>query len=378
MFGLGSSGGGKDFNSNNDLELGEDVKLASPSSFYKFDNNRHDAEQNQKEFLTGIGKNPKQKNVFTLKFDPNNRRINSTTKSPSPLNRDTFKIEQDQMEAHALSSYRLPSPRQLNSDESNSPYVASLEDLQRYPSPTTPGVPPLAHTQDAHQHHPSSGSSKVKLSAYFDMDKTGNTGTETPISPREESPVEPIVRPKVVDSHSKPSLYVETEGRKSVEQARPSFESSMRRASTIDDQQRSIDWEPPTLWGTSQSPRASPIPFSERRLSNSIARTSLSIQRSRSRSRHASFGAAGGIGNSKGSARPSFEGSPLSSSILPRNTPAGQIIEDQNLPSHTHRASACYASVFSFENDERHEEEGDDDEEEIQPIPTDLEEVRKA
>jgi len=275
---------GKDLNSSNDLELAEDVHLSSPSSFYKIDNSRHVVEQVHEEFLSGIEKNPEQKNVFTLRFDSRNRRMNSTTtNAPLPLNRDTFKIEQDQMKAHALSSYRISPHRQLDSDEIEIPCAVSFRDLQRCPSPATPGVPTLGDTQVGHQLHPSSGSSKMKLSTYFDMDKTGNTGTETPIFSPEEGSVESTTRTVTPQSHSKPAIHDKTEGRQSTEQARTSLKSSTRTTSTIDDQQRSMDWEPPTLWGTSHSPRASPIPFSESRLSNSIARTSSSNERSRSR-----------------------------------------------------------------------------------------------
>ena len=90
------------------------------------------------------------------------------------------------------------------------------------------------------------------------------------------------------------------------------------RRRTIDDEQIAMDWDPPSTWQSPPSPRASPIPYDERRLSASVQ-----------------------------IARPqSIVGAPA----------------DPNPTSGGRKGSACYASIFSFDDvvgDARSEKDND-------------------
>lgn len=366
MFGNGSV---------NDLELGEDTKSPSAAAF-----NTPELKKNRKDFEAGS-----KKNVFTLEFDPTSRRSggggggiapsyrthNSAPTSPA-LNKDAFQIKEAKFELHNLSSYRLPSPNTLESDISDPPYFSTPSKITNInanrnpldgdpPSPgsnapaSSPGPSSPNTLLPAYTHQRQSSSRKMELSTYFEMVKESTAGTETPsIQPVEpQMTVQTNVEKKENVSDEAPSPLTKPAAEEGG--PRTSLETLNRRASTIDDQQRFMDWEPPTAWGTSASPRASPIPFSERRLSTSVARNSLSTQRSR----HASSGQVA-RGN-----RPSFEGSISNQPGASAGSSTGTRAQGQ------HRGSACYASIFSFENEENLE---DAEDEEIKPLPPKIDE----
>lgn len=383
-FGNGSTNGGG--GSPNDLELGDDFKSSS------YMNNSPDLnKQDKKSFFSSNdeGNNGK-KNIFTLRFDPERRRMKSSTSSstnyatgkPSPLNKDAFRIEQGKMDSYALSSYKLPSPRRLESEEVQSPYSSSYNDLERQTSPTSPAATPSAppiHDNQGHQH--SSIHADIELSPYSRIVKADDTRSErsTPKQGQESIP-NLSAESDTIDGRPEIALSVKSnsEGKETLEAARRSFESSIRKSSsTIDDQQRSMDWEPPNVWGTSQSPRSSPIPFSERRLSNSVARNSLTIQRSRQQN------APSPIGHSSMTHRPSLDGDASSSNSVATITAASEMQNESTVPGPIrNRASACYASILSFDNEDNYEEEEDyehehEDEDRRQPLPVDVEEVIK-
>ncbi|KAK9899997.1 hypothetical protein P389DRAFT_6555 [Cystobasidium minutum MCA 4210] len=369
MFGTGSV---------NDLELGEDIKSSSSPPISSLNHTTPEQKRSRDRFEAATTSKAK-KNVFTLKFDPTARRSAGLASAPSyrthysapsspsvgVLNRDAFQVKEATFESHALSSYRLPSPTSPDTEPSDPPYFSTPSKITHGPSlqfgdgsvdpidekeQYSPGsMPPEAQAgpstprspAPAYGHQRQSSSRRLELSPYFEMIQKGeDLGTETPaIEPAQKESIIESVREEKMKSEEP----VSASASKSQDAApRTSLETLNRRASTIDDQQRFMDWEPPSAWGTSASPRASPIPFTERRLSNSVARSSLSLQRSR----HASFGTAG-RGN-----RPSLDGSP---------TGVGRI---QN----QHRGSACYASIFSFDNNEEALENVED--EEIKSVPS--------
>lgn len=388
----------------NDLEFGGsggDVDTKSPSSFMTPDSKQ----QNRKDFLSGAAghENHNKKNVFTLKFDPStNRRATAahspnTRNSPSSiLNKNGFNVQQAKMESHALSSYKLPSPLSdkfgLDEDEDEgdeeefdlkkgsytapSPRYTKPEEINPLSSstlsasisPTPPSVEtPVRKAKSGHQRKTSS--QKLDLSPYLEAARQGSPDPTAPqVQVKDQEHVihkaaptsSEFVQSKVQESNQDSQIVP---GGTTAEPTRTSFESLGRRASrSIDEQQKTMDWEPPAVWGSTSSPRASPIPFSERRLSNSIARSS-SLSTHRSRSRHTSFGANKAI-------RPSFEGA---SSVLQQQqsgTGGGTASANDAQVKGQHRGSACYASIFTFEGDDHREEE---DAEQIQPIPKDEE-----
>lgn len=319
-------------------------------------------------------------------------------------------------EMYSLGSYRLPPPTPLNEDKISPFFITPMKD-------PSDNVPPPPHSPHEHQksseefvdpispsgtkmsgstvsgstvfkpptspspsygkgqgHHQqrSSSSRRMELSPYFETPKeekdAGLSRMTGEMPSTQHHTFNQVSSHPTLSIDTKSAASTATSAKKKEEPSttaatRSSFETlgGGRRASTIDEHQRITDWEPPSAWGTSASPRTSPIPFTERRLSSSVARNSLSLQRSR----QASTGNIVRSTDNFGAAvsRPSFENASSreqqqAADIAVVGAGAGAASSTGPGIGERQRGSACYASIFSFDNDENQLEEVRDGEDE--------------